>query len=107
MKLVFLATRGEIGAHTRRHRRHTSLVVSYRGRRVVIDAGRDWLGSPGNLRPKAIVVAHAHPDHADGLRQRGLEARIDWEGMELILRSPAPRRRPSRGSPPPPGRRTP
>ncbi len=69
MKLTFLGTRGEIEARTRRHRMHTSLLVSYRGARVMIDCGLDWLGKFERLHPDAIVLTHAHPDHACGLRK--------------------------------------
>lgn len=69
MKLVFAGTRGEIEARTRRHRMHTSLLVSYRGRRVMVDAGADWLGRLDELAPRAVVVTHAHPDHAWGLKE--------------------------------------
>lgn len=67
MKLKFLGTRANIEATTRRHRRHSSLEVSYRGRRVMIDCGADWRGELAELRPQAIVITHAHPDHAFGL----------------------------------------
>jgi ribonuclease BN (tRNA processing enzyme) len=71
MKLTFLGTRGEIENRTRRHRMHTSLMVSYRGADVMIDCGLDWLGKFERLRPSAIVLTHAHPDHAwDGNRAR-------------------------------------
>lgn len=67
MKLTFLGTRGYIEARTARHRRHAALLVSYRGARVMVDCGEDWLGRIAALRPDAIVVTHAHPDHAGGL----------------------------------------
>lgn len=67
MKLTFLGTRGEIEARTERHARHTSLLVAYRRRRVMVDAGADWKGELDRVRPHAIVVTHAHPDHAWGL----------------------------------------
>jgi phosphoribosyl 1,2-cyclic phosphodiesterase len=68
MKLTFLGTRGEIEARTRRHRRHSSLLVSYHGAKVMIDCGLDWLGKFERLHPDAIVLTHAHPDHAWGLQ---------------------------------------
>jgi phosphoribosyl 1,2-cyclic phosphodiesterase len=69
MKLTFLGTRGEIKARTRRHRMHSSLLVTHRGKKVMIDCGLDWLGKFQRLHPDAIVLTHAHPDHAWGLRR--------------------------------------
>jgi phosphoribosyl 1,2-cyclic phosphodiesterase len=69
MKLTFLGTRGEIEARTRRHRMHTSLLVSYHGARVMIDCGLDWLGKLKRVDPNAIVLTHAHPDHAWALKR--------------------------------------
>lgn len=87
MKLVFLGTRGEIDARTPRHRMHTSLLVAYRGARVMIDAGADWREEVHRLRPRphGIVVTHAHPDHAWGL-EGGSPAPVwatdvAWEAM--------------------------
>jgi phosphoribosyl 1,2-cyclic phosphodiesterase len=68
VKPTFLGTRGEINARTRRHRMHSSLLVSYRDASVMIDCGLDWLGKFERLHPNAIVLTHAHPDHAWGLR---------------------------------------
>ena len=69
MKLTFIGTRGEIDARTRRHRMHTSLLVSYRAANVMVDAGLDWMGKLKRLNPSAIVITHAHPDHAWGLKR--------------------------------------
>ena len=70
MQLTFIGTRDEIDARTRRHRMHTSLLVSYRSANVMIDCGLDWLGKLKRFSPSAIVLTHAHPDHAWGLKQR-------------------------------------
>jgi glyoxylase-like metal-dependent hydrolase (beta-lactamase superfamily II) len=68
VKLRFLGTRGEIESRTDRHARHSSLLVAYRGADVVVDWGLDWRGRLEEVRPGAIVLTHAHPDHAGGLR---------------------------------------
>jgi ribonuclease BN (tRNA processing enzyme) len=71
---MFLGTRGEIDARTRRHRMHTSLLVSYRGADVMIDAGLDWLGKLKRVAPHAIVLTHAHSDHAYPRNGRSIHA---------------------------------
>src|SRR5205814_1933046 len=87
MKLTFLGTRGEIEARTRRHRMHTSLLVSHRGARVMIDCGLDWLGKLKRVSPSAIVLTHAHPDHGWGLK-RGAPCPVyapekTWQELQL------------------------
>ncbi|MBS3803834.1 MAG: MBL fold metallo-hydrolase [Oleiphilaceae bacterium] len=68
MKLTFLGTRGYIDHATTKHARHTSTLVSYRGRQLMIDCGEDWGNQVHDVRPDAILVTHAHPDHAFGLK---------------------------------------
>jgi phosphoribosyl 1,2-cyclic phosphodiesterase len=83
MKLLFAGTRGYIEPRNRRHRRHTALVVEYRGQRVLVDAGEDWRGRLDELQPDAIVLTHAHPDHAGGLADGApapvFATRATWE----------------------------
>lgn len=87
MKLTFLGTRGEIEARTPLHRMHTSLLVTHRSGRVMVDAGADWREAVHELkpRPQALVITHAHPDHAWGLKD-GSPAPVyataeAWESM--------------------------
>lgn len=71
MKLTFLGTRGNIEAKTKRHCNHSVLLVEYRKTRILIDWGLDWLKKIKKLqtiRPHAIFITHAHPDHAQGLK---------------------------------------
>lgn len=64
MRLRFLGTRGEIERRSAEHRRHSALLVG----RVLVDCGLDLLDDLDRLRPRAIVLTHAHRDHAGGLR---------------------------------------
>jgi phosphoribosyl 1,2-cyclic phosphodiesterase len=68
VKLKFLGTRGEIELRTRLHLRHSSLEVSYLGHRTIIDRGTDWLRGSSRIDAEAILLTHAHPDHAGGLK---------------------------------------
>ena len=85
MKLTFLGTRGNIQTRSDRHLRHTSLLVSYRGKNVMIDAGEDWLEHVSDVSPDAIIITHSHPDHAWGLKQGApcpvWAPEIAWEEM--------------------------
>jgi phosphoribosyl 1,2-cyclic phosphodiesterase len=47
---------------------HSSLLVSWRGKAVMIDCGADWAGKSQSVNPDAILITHAHPDHAAGLK---------------------------------------
>jgi phosphoribosyl 1,2-cyclic phosphodiesterase len=65
--LTFLGTRGGIAIRSRRHRRHSSLLIQHNDARIMIDCGADWLARLSSVAPTAIVLTHAHPDHAWGL----------------------------------------
>ncbi|WP_197077592.1 MBL fold metallo-hydrolase [Hyphomicrobium sp. 99] len=65
--MTFLGTRGEINIRSRRHRRHSALLVQRGNARIMIDCGADWLGTLKLIAPTAVVLTHAHPDHAAGL----------------------------------------
>jgi ribonuclease BN (tRNA processing enzyme) len=47
---------------------HSAVVVSGRKGRVLIDCGEDWLSRVRRLSPAAILISHAHDDHAAGLK---------------------------------------
>jgi phosphoribosyl 1,2-cyclic phosphodiesterase len=67
MTLTFLGTRGGIDIRRRRRWRHSVLMIDGRNGRLMIDCGSDWLGRVASLRPDAILITHAHPDHVGGL----------------------------------------
>jgi phosphoribosyl 1,2-cyclic phosphodiesterase len=68
MELRFLGTRGEIDIRSRTHRLHSSLLLTAANSRLMIDCGLDWSSAKWRLAPQAILLTHAHPDHAGGLR---------------------------------------
>jgi glyoxylase-like metal-dependent hydrolase (beta-lactamase superfamily II) len=58
----------EIG-RSRLHRRHSSLLLTCKRQKIMIDCGADWLGMIESVSPHAIFLTHAHPDHAWGLAE--------------------------------------
>jgi len=68
MKLEFLGTRGNIDTQNERHQHHSSIKVSYYHNQVIIDCGEDWAQEVSDWNADAIVITHAHPDHAFGLK---------------------------------------
>jgi len=94
VELTFLGTRGEIKIRSRRHQRHSALLVKHKGARIMIDCGTDWLARLDGIAPTAIVLTHAHPDHAGGLA-RGAPCPVyaTRETLRLVRRFPIRDRR--------------
>lgn len=67
IELTFLGTRANTQVCSNSHRMHSSILVSCSGTRVMIDCGADWLSKIGTISPDAILLTHAHTDHALGL----------------------------------------
>ena len=42
--------------------------ISWRRKNVMIDCGADWQDKVDQVNPNAILITHAHPDHACGLK---------------------------------------
>lgn len=66
VRLTFLGTRAEIEEKTEKHYYHTSLllqVLQPNPFRLVIDYGRVHPYDLSILKPDAILITHAHPDH--------------------------------------------
>jgi len=69
---------------------HTSLLVSYHRKQVMIDCGESWRGRLGEVQPDALVVTHADPDHVGGL-ESGVDCPVyatddAWKGMGGLQR---------------------
>jgi phosphoribosyl 1,2-cyclic phosphodiesterase len=68
MNLIFLGTRGGIKLRSPEHYYHSSLLITRGSQRIMLDCGADWLGTLSIIKPTAILITHAHPDHSKGLR---------------------------------------
>ncbi len=69
IKLIFLGTKGEIEESSPKHQYHSSLFVTVGETRLLIDHGQLHRYSLEELKPDAILVTHAHPDHYIWLKE--------------------------------------
>jgi ribonuclease BN (tRNA processing enzyme) len=58
MKLTFLGTKGFIKIQSPYHKKHTTTLISYNNKVIMLDCGLDWLGSLDQIKPDAIVITH-------------------------------------------------
>ncbi len=63
IKLTFLGTRGEIEEYSKKHKYHSSLLIEYKKFKLLIDYGTLQKYTLERLKPNAIIITHAHPDH--------------------------------------------
>jgi phosphoribosyl 1,2-cyclic phosphodiesterase len=67
MKLTFLGSRGNHASFSSDHQRHSALLVETADRRIILDCGSDWDDQVLAINPDAIILTHAHADHAGGI----------------------------------------
>src|SRR5215471_2611197 len=69
MRLHFYGTKGHVEEESSTHRGHSAFVLEAAGFRLLCDFGQNRKGRLKRIRPDAIFVSHAHPDHAWGLEE--------------------------------------
>jgi phosphoribosyl 1,2-cyclic phosphodiesterase len=68
LKILFLGTKGLVDIKSPQHAMHTSTLFSYKGFDLLVDFGLDWRDKIDDIGPNAVLLTHAHPDHAGGLQ---------------------------------------
>ena len=69
MRLHFYGTKGYVEESSRAHSGHSAFVIEEVGFRLLCDFGQNRKGMIARIRPDAIFLSHAHPDHAWGLEE--------------------------------------
>lgn len=67
MKLTFLGSRGSHAELSADHQRHSALLIESGAQRLMLDCGRDWDNDVLAFQLDAIILTHAHDDHAGGI----------------------------------------
>lgn len=67
MQLTFLGSRGNHPATSVRHQRQSSLLIEAADQRLMLDCGSDWSSDVVSFDLDAILLTHAHIDHAGGI----------------------------------------
>jgi ribonuclease BN (tRNA processing enzyme) len=79
VRLQFYGTKGCVAESSRAHAGHSAFVLESEGFRLLCDFGENRKGLLAKVRPDAIFVSHAHPDHGWGL----------WEGTDVPVHASA------------------
>ncbi len=69
MLLHFFGTKGYVEEESPGHRGHSAWTLEIEGFRLLCDFGQNRKGMLETIRPDAVFVSHAHPDHAWGLEE--------------------------------------
>jgi ribonuclease BN (tRNA processing enzyme) len=69
MRLHFYGTKGYVEEKSRAHAGHSAFTVEAEGYKLLCDFGQNRKGLLNTIRPDAVFVSHAHPDHAWGLEE--------------------------------------
>ena len=69
MRLHFFGTKGYVEEKSRAHSGHSAFTIETGGFRLLCDFGQNRRGLLERIRPDAVFVSHAHPDHAWGLEE--------------------------------------
>ena len=69
MRLHFYGTKGYVDESSDAHAGHSAFTVEAGGYRLLCDFGQNRRGLLATIRPDAIFISHAHPDHAWGLEE--------------------------------------
>jgi len=69
MNIRFFGTRGYVEEFSPTHRGHSALTIETEGFRLLCDYGENLRGLLERIRPDAIAISHAHPDHSWGLKE--------------------------------------
>ena len=69
MRLHFYGTKGYVEERSDAHSGHSAFTVEEDGFRLLCDFGQNRKGLLSTIRPDAVFISHAHPDHSWGLEE--------------------------------------
>jgi len=93
MLLRFYGTKGYVEESSKSHSGHSAFVIEEDGFRLLCDFGQNRKGMLRRIRPDAVFVSHAHPDHGWGLEE-GTSVPVYGSAVthELLARQPVSER---------------